>query len=274
MGNQPNLKNKTISKEPLIVGIDHFKETNFARSFDCYDGHLSKRLAFNNDIDGFHRLVDWITATNVDRSRQVILGMAETNNHWMNIAYYAKSKGFLPVIVNPAHIKESKEFSDPSLFNNEFTYVITQLIKNSHYTIPNLPEGIYAELQQGIRVRNDLLSKLQDTRKQIDEWIDYYFPELTTLFNNWECNDVIHALTYLPLPEDIMGMNTENIALIWKLSLKKADLLKQTAQRSVGVTQGTKMVQVEINMLMSQYRILKNQWTQVDHYVKEYICYS
>ncbi|QDI90832.1 hypothetical protein EPH95_06295 [Salicibibacter halophilus] len=254
-------KNDINIEETLIVVVGRLKGGYVARTSHC----ACKRLVFDNDSHGFHQLTTWITENmKVNRKDQVVLGIADMNLQWMKLAYYAKSKGFSPLIVSP----DAGEFHD--LFNNKNAYGIMQRIKSGHYTTANLPEGIYAELQKGSNVRNDLLSKLHDTREEINRWIDCYFPEFMTVFNGWEGNNAIHILTYFPFPEEIRGITTDKIALICNLSVETAELLQKAAQRSIGINHGSRMAEVEIITLLNQYHVLQDQKNQVNVYLENF----
>ncbi|MCQ9315168.1 transposase, partial [Staphylococcus aureus] len=138
-------------------------------------------------------------------------------------------------VVNPMHVKRIKELDDnsPSKNDTKDARVIAQLIKDGRYSVPNLPEGVYAELRQGMKMRDQLSSKLQEIGGQIDNWLDRFFPEFSTVFKDWQGKAALHALEHFPLPCDIKPLDMETLTSVRGIGLKKAKALKHAAERSV-----------------------------------------
>lgn len=70
----------------------------------------------------------------------IIFGVEPTGHYWLNLAYYLTAKDFDFVLVNPMHVKKSKELDDNSPTKNDTkdAKVISQLIKDGRYSVPNL----------------------------------------------------------------------------------------------------------------------------------------
>lgn len=77
------------------------------------------------------------------------------------------------------HVKKSKELDDNSPTKNDTkdAKVIAQLIKDGRYSVPNLLDGIYAELREGAKLRDQLVKQLMITDGRIQNVIQRYFPE-------------------------------------------------------------------------------------------------
>ena len=54
-----------------------------------------------------------------------------------------------PVLVNPHHVKKSKELDDnhPTKNDRKDPKVIAGLVREGRYMIPYLPDGVYADLR-------------------------------------------------------------------------------------------------------------------------------
>ncbi|SFJ54697.1 Transposase [Paenibacillus sp. UNC496MF] len=52
------------------------------------------------------------------------------------------------------HVKKSKELDDNSPTKNDIkdAKVIAQLVKDGRYAVPSLPQGIYAELREAMKL--------------------------------------------------------------------------------------------------------------------------
>lgn len=78
------------------------------------------------------------------------------------------------MVVNPSHVKKSKELDDNSPTKNDIkdAKVIAQLVKDGRYAESNIPQGVYAELRGAKKIRDLLSVDLQVVQGQIHNWID------------------------------------------------------------------------------------------------------
>lgn len=144
-----NQKISQITPSTLIIGIDIAKDKHVARAQDDRGIEFGKRLVFENRIHGFETLLDWVERHQEQNNKDhVVFGVEPTGHYWLNLAYYLTAKDYDFVLVNPMHVKKSKELDDNSPTKNDTkdAKVIAQLIKDGRYSVPNLLEGIYAEV--------------------------------------------------------------------------------------------------------------------------------
>jgi transposase len=80
---------------------------------------------------------------------EVILGMEPTGHYWFSLAENTKKWGMRIVLVNPYHVKKSKELDDnnPTKNDRKDPKTIAMLVKDGRYIEPYIPEGIYKELR-------------------------------------------------------------------------------------------------------------------------------
>ncbi|MBH9968993.1 IS110 family transposase, partial [[Bacillus] enclensis] len=101
-----NERLKQINEQTLIIGIDIAKHKHVARAIDDRGIDLSKRLIFPNSKEGFKLLLEWAKELSAQTSRlNLLIGMEPTGHYWMNLAYFLKSHGERPVVVNPMKVK-------------------------------------------------------------------------------------------------------------------------------------------------------------------------
>lgn len=60
--------------------------------------------------------------------------------------------------------------------------VIAQLMKDGRYAVPNLLAGVYAELSEGVKLRDQLTKQLMFIEDRIQNVIQRYFPEFFDVF--------------------------------------------------------------------------------------------
>jgi len=115
MKSTQNQKISQIKFSTLVVGIDVAKETHYARAFDFRGMELAKLLRFSNTAEGYQKLEEW--TQEICRQRQktdIIVGFEPTGHYWFTLGDHLKSHGHRLAIVNPFHVKRSKELDDNS----------------------------------------------------------------------------------------------------------------------------------------------------------------
>jgi transposase len=268
-----NHKISQITPSTLIVGIDIAKDKHVARAQDDRGIEFGKRLIFENRIHGFQTLLDWVERHRKQNNKNhVIFGVEPTGHYWLNLAYFLTAKGYDFVLVNPMHVKKSKELDDNSPTKNDTkdAKVISQLIKDGRYSVPNLLEGIYAELREGVKLRDQLTKQLMIIEGRIQNHIQRYFPEFFDVFGDWEGKAALCTLRMFPFPSQIKDMTPEGVLVKWKpfvqrgVGIKRATKLVESAKKSIGIQIGLQFAKREMECLLDQYELYKEQVEQLD----------
>lgn len=268
-----NQKISQITPSTLIIGIDVAKDKHVARAQDDRGIEFGKRLIFENRMHGFETLIEWVYRHQKKNDKtHVIFGVEPTGHYWLSLAYFLKAKGYDFVLVNPMHVKKSKELDDNSPTKNDTkdARVIAQLIKDGRYSVPNLLEGVYAELREGVKIRDQLTKQLMIVEGRIQNLIQRYFPEFFDVFGDWEGKAALSTLRLFPFPSEIAGMSPEEVLKQWKpyvqrgVGIKRATKLVETARKSIGVEVGLTFAKVEIECLLDQYELYKRQIEDLD----------
>lgn len=152
-----NSKIMQISEKTLIIGVDIASEVHFARAFDYRGVELAKILRFTNDEPGFKEFAAWVEEIKSKNHKdKVTVGMEPTGHYWFNIAPFLKDHSMKIVLVNPFHVKRSKELDDnnPTKNDRKDPKTIAMLVKDGRYMEPYIPEGVYSELRTAMDVLN------------------------------------------------------------------------------------------------------------------------
>lgn len=268
-----NQKISQITPSTLIIGIDIAKDKHVARAQDDRGLDLGKRLVFENRIYGFEALLKWVKQHQEQHKKShVIFGVEPTGHYWLSLAYYLKARNYDFVVVNPMHVKKSKELDDNSPTKNDTkdAKVIAQLIKDGRYSVPNLLDGIYAELREGVKIRDQLTEQLMITEGRIQNVIQRYFPEFFDVFGNWDGKTALCTLKMFPFPSEITEMTPEQVLEKWKpyvqrgVGIKRATKLVETAKKSIGIKVGLSFAKREIAYLIEQFELFKTQLKELD----------
>jgi transposase len=195
------------------------------------------------------------------------------------LAEFLKKHGIKLVMVNPMHVKKSKELDDNSPTKNDVkdAYVIARLIQDGRYSEPQIPEGIYAEIRVGMNLRDRLTQDLARVQGRIQNWLDRFFPEFLDVFKIWEGKAALFSLQHFPLPSDVQTMNAEQIVQAWRqeikrsVGIKKATQLLEAAKSSIGLTTGLSMARKELQLLLQQYLLLHSQIDELMEQLEEFV---
>lgn len=279
--NTQNKKIKAITETTLVIGIDVGSEIHYARAFDYRGIELSKKpFKFNNDEDGFAEFAAWISNhKELHGKDKVIPGMEPTGHYWFNLGKFLQDNGIEPVLVNPHHVKKSKELDDnnPSKNDRKDPKTIAGLVKDGRYMIPYLPEGVYAELRTASNLRFQLQSELTRIQNRLSRWFNIYFPEYNTVYGKSNAISGMMILKIAPLPEDILTLGVEGVVRIWRdaklraVGTKKALTLINAAEHSVGSREGKTAARLEIRMLLEDYESKSNRMKEIMTLIEELV---
>jgi transposase len=275
-----NLKIEQIHDSTLIVGADIAKNKHVARAIDLRGIELGKPVVFDQSQAGFNQLLFWIKSLMKQHSKQhVLFGIEPTGHYWMSLGEFLKKQGIRLVMVNPMHVKKSKELDDNSPTKNDVkdARVIARLVQEGRYSEPQIPEGIYAELRVGMNLRDRLSQDLASVQGRIQNWLDRFFPEFLHVFKSWEGKAALLTLQQFPLPADVQRMGVEQIVQVWKqeikraVGMKRAKQLVEAAQSSIGLTTGLTMARKELQLLLQQYLLLQSQMEQLTEQLEKIV---
>ena len=134
-----NHKIKQITESTLVVGVDIAKESHVARAQDARGIEFGKPMHLENSRQGFDRFHCWLKRLMVEHVKSdAIVGFEPTGHYWMSFAQFLRHQGIKFVVVNPLHVKKSKELDDNSPTKNDVkdARVIAQLVKDGRYSEP------------------------------------------------------------------------------------------------------------------------------------------
>jgi transposase len=267
-----NDKLNQLSERSIVIGVDIASELHYARAFDWRGVELGKVFKFANSAEGFEDFYAWIKQLKKQSQKDcVLLGAEPTGHYWFGLASYLKEQNIKLVLVNPFHVKRSKELDDnhPSKTDAKDPKTIAKLVIEGRYNEPYIPDGIYAELRIAMACRMRIQKEMNSIKNRIHRWLKIYFPEHETVFGKFDATSSMLVLQKAPLPSDIKKLGTEGINRIWRdnklraVGMKRAKSLYEAAQRSIGCTEGESCSRMEIELLLEDYRNKSVQYQAV-----------
>lgn len=275
-----NEKIAQVTEKTLIVGVDVASMTHFARAFDFRGIELGKIIRISNDAQGFRLFKLWVNELKGKYNRDtVMVGMEPTGHYWFNFAQFLKDSGIRIVLVNPFHVKRSKELDDnnPTKNDRKDPKTIAMLVKDGRYQVPYVPEGLYSELRTAMETRWHIVQGLNAIGNRVKRWLSIYFPEFSKVFSAWEGKGALIVLKEFPTPEKVLQKGVDGIAVRWRkdklrpLGLKRAMRLVEAAKNSVGVREGLRAAETSLRMLLAEYEMKKQQLEEIMVLVEELI---
>lgn len=272
MNYKQNEKILQVTEKTLVVGIDIAKEVHYARAFNYRRIELDKVIPFTNNQEGFKSFRNWVLEVMKKNDLDnIIIGFEPTGHYWYNFAEFCRNNDFKYVMVNPYHVKISKEMDDNSQTKNDRKdpKTIAKLVIDGRYFETYVATGVYAELRNIVKMYEHVIGCKSVVENKIIQWLDNYFPEFTTVFGNWECKSGMITLKQFPLPSMIVELGETKVLETWKkeikqgVGMKRAQSLLAAASRSVGCTEGLRMGRKELEYLMKEYEMYLEQLEEI-----------
>ena len=278
--NTQNAKIEAITEKTLVLGIDVGSETHYARAFDYRGIEYSKKpFKFSNTETGFATFKEWIQDLKEKHDKdKVIPGMEPTGHYWFNLGKFLQDNEMKPVLLNPHHVKKSKELDDnnPTKNDRKDPKVIAGLVREGRYMIPYLPDGV---LRTASNIRVQLQVELTRIQNRISRWFNIYFPEYKTAYGKSDAKSGMLILKKAPLPEDILTLGIDGVNQIWRdakmraVGKARAKTLIEAAEHNVGNKEGAVSARMEIRMLLEDYESrnirLQEVMTLIEELVKQ-----
>ena len=257
-----NFRISQVNLETLVLGIDIGSTTHYARAFDWRGLELSKVFKFKNSFEGFQSFVLWVNDLCCKNNKsKIIAGLEPTGHYWFSLGECLKENNITMVMVNPHHVKKSKELDDniQTKSDSKDPKVIAKLVIEGRFHFPYIPEGVYGELRATDKLKDDITKQIISIKNKIHRWLSIYFPEYEKIYSVVESKSGFLILKETPLPEDIVKLGSEGIVKRWKqaklrgVGSDKAKKLEEAAKKSIGCKNITSSARREIELLIEDY---------------------
>ncbi len=275
-----NDKIEQVTDTTLVVGVDIGSQTHYARAFDNRGRELCRKVfTFHNDLEGFNSFYDWAEKLKAENEKKdVIIGCEPTGHYWFAFQNYVAIHQMLLVIVNPFSVKKIKELDDnsPKKTDAKDPKTIAKLVVDGRYSIPYMPEGIYAEIRDLVYSRDRIMKQYNISANRIQRWLAIHFPEYLGLYSRFDAASGLAVLEKAPLPKDVIALGVEGIRRIWHdkkmrgrgVTEDRAKTLVEAAHNSVGLDGGIG-TRSELYMLLEENRLWASQLEAVNAVLEE-----
>ena len=261
-----------ITESTLIVGVDIAKKTHYAQCCDYRGMKLHKAFPFQNTKAGISCLL--VRLREIQQKQEkgtIIVGMEPTGHYWENLAKALRDQGIMVVLVSSLHVHQSKELDDnsPAKTDAKDAGVIASLIKDGRFSIPNMPEGIYAEIRNLVRFRDQIVQEQIRYKLRLQTLLDRYFPERAAVFKDVSGKASLAVLKQFPFPGDINNATREELIAVMsnathkRVGKAKTAELINAARDSIGIQEGLNSARLQMASLVQMLEHLMAEDVQI-----------
>jgi len=240
-----------------FCGIDIGKRKHVACLLDAQGKPLIKTLAFNNDAEGFARLRQRLqeTASNVP----ILVGMEATGHYWYALHDQLHRWGYAQQVLNPLQSAQQvknairKHKSDPS----DAIHIAT-LVKNGEGKPAIVPDDLAMTCRQLTRLWYALVKQRTRIKLLIHARLECVWPEFETYLTKPLGTTGRTLLRAAPTPGDLLAMSPEELVELLRkasrhrLGAATAEIIRTSAQTSVGMRRGLEGMRAGIHALLDQ----------------------
>jgi transposase len=276
MQDKQNQLIERISNRHLVVGVDIAQQIHVARAVNFRGIIVGDPLSFENNEEGFARLLNWINKLKTTNGfDKMLVGMEPTGHYWLNLSKWLYEQNIEVVTVNPHLVKRNKENRDNSQSKSDKkdALVIADMVKNGYYSFLRPTSEAFEKLRVLMANRDMTVKRFVSAVNQINRWVDIVFPELRQVFKDVKGKGAIATLRLFPTPLEIGSMKAQDIVDGWKTKmqrhagLKKAQLLIVLAKQSVGTHQALDAYKLHLEQLIEEFDLATAQLERVEQEV-------
>ena len=265
------------SKEYLFVGIDVAKDRHHAFLGTATGKTLLKRLVFENNVEGFRKLLGQAEAMKVQHGlKRVVFGLEPTGNYHKPLGEHLIRCGHLVVLVSGVAACENRKTLDGRWDTNDTRDAanVADLVSQGKCLFYEFPVGPLQDLRNllslkrrfkrvehgyRVRIRNHLLAK--------------YFPELDRYYEQSE-STALAIVRWCLDPSEIVSLEYKQFAervssTRWRYSQeKRLQAIWKLAVDSVGCEAGP-VVEFEAKVMVEGLKQIRESIRQIEERIQE-----
>ena len=279
MKSTQNRKIEQVKETTMVIGIDVGSEKHYFRAFNWRGIEVTRKpVAFSNSMEGFNSFYNYvIELMQKNNFEEALVGFEPTGHYWFDLGQYLSGKNIKFVLVNPHHVKKSKEMDDnsPSKNDPKDPKTIAGLVREGRYFYSYMPTGVYAELRNAYTRRFAVVKEQTRAKNRIQRWISIYFPEYKGIYTLIDSKGGLKVLKKAATPDEIVKLGVEGIIQIWKEEKlrangrSKAMKIVTAAVNSIGLKDGLESARMEIRDLIEDYELHTKRLEQINDLIKK-----
>jgi transposase len=271
------VKEITRSDQYLVVGIDIGKDNHHAFMGTATGKSLFRKLIFENNIDGFSRLLKTAEAIKVQNGlSKIVYGLEPTGNYHKPLARHLIRCDSNVVLVSGEAVKKNRSLLDGRWDKHDTKCAanISDLVSRGRCLYYDSPSPSIIELRSLLSLRRRLKKEEHSLRMRIrNNLLAQYFPELDRFYNACE-SESLAIVKWCLDPDQIAGMAFEPFfQMVTQTRRGPAQLLRlrkihQQAIESVGCPMGSAAA-FEAQLLVDKLKQVRQQLKDTEEAIKD-----
>ena len=268
------------SEEHLIVGIDVAKERHHAFFGTATGKTLLKRLVFENNLEGFEKLLTYVDAVKVQNAlNKEVFGLEPTANYHKPLGEYLIERDFTVVLVSGKAVKNNREMLDGRWDKNDTKDPanIADLISQGKFLYYDHPVLPLRDLRNLLSLKRRLKKQEHGLKVRIrNHLLAQYFPELDRYYGQWEAGG-LSIVRWCLNPSVIATMDYERFAQMVsptnRISVRQKERLEaiwKKAGESIGCNVG-EALEFEAKMMVEGLKRVREAIQKTNEEI-EYVC--
>jgi transposase len=271
------VKEITGSDQYLVVGIDVGKDKHHSFMGSATGKSLFRKLIFENNLDGFSRLLETAEAIKVQNGRaKVVYGLEPTGNYHKPLARHLIRCDCNVVLVSGVAVKRNRELLDGRWDKHDTKCAanIADLVSRRRCLYYDSPSPGIIELRSLLSLRRRLKKEEHSLRMRIrNNLLVQYFPELDRFYSACE-SESLAIVKWCLDPNKVAGMDFESFfQMVTRTRRGTAQLLRlrkihQQAIESVGCPMGSAAA-FEAQLLVEKLKQVRQQLKETETAIKD-----
>ena len=269
------------SAEYLIVGIDVAKDKHHAFFGTATGKTLFKRLVFENDLEGFRKLLVQAEAMKVQEGlKKVVFGLEPTGNYHKPLGEHLMRCGQEVVLVSGVAAHENRKTLDGRWDSNDTRDAanVADLISQGKCLFYEFPVGALQDLRNLLSLKRRLKRMEHGHRVRIrNHLVAKYFPELDRYYEQSE-STVLSIVHWCLDPSVVAGLEYKRfVQMVGSIrgrssQERRLEAIWKTAVDSVGCEAGPG-VEFEARVMVEGLKQIKQRIQEIDEKIQD-ICFQ
>jgi transposase len=265
------------SREYLLVGIDVAKDRHHAFFGTASGKTLFKRLVFENNLEGFQKLLGQAGALKVQEGlKKVVFGMEPTGNYHKPLGEHLIRCGHGVVLVSGVAAHENRKTLDGRWDTNDTRDAanVADLVSQGKCLFYEFPVGALQELRNLLSLKRRLKRQEHGYRVRIrNHLLAKYFPELDRYYEQSETT-ALAIVRWCLDPSEIAGLEYKRFfqmvsSVRGRCSQeKRLQAIWKMAVDSVGCEAGP-TVEFEAQVMVEGLKQIRESIRQIDEKIHE-----
>jgi transposase len=265
------------SREYLLVGIDVAKDKHYAFFGTAQGKTLLRRLVFENNLEGFRKLLGQAGALKVQNGlKRVVFGMGPTGNYHKPLGEHLIRCGHLVVLVSGVAAHENRKTLDGRWDTNDTRDAanVADLVSQGKCLFYEFPVGVLSDLRNLLLLKRRLKKEEHRYRMRIrNHLVAKYFPELDRYYEQSE-STALAVVRWCLDPSELAGWEYKRFAQMvssvrWRSSQeKRLQSIWKMAVDSVGCEAGP-VVEFEAKVMVEGLRQIRESIRQIEEKIHE-----